>query len=300
VRAQWAPALELLELFITVCLEAGATFHAEYRDAAMQSSDFVFEVLTRLQARSCQIASEVLALLEAGLADGAHARWRSLHEIGIVSLLISSHGNDLAERYILHGNIESHKAGRLYQAHYASLGLEPLTTEEIDGLQDEYAQLIERYGDSYKGTYGWAAEAVGKKDPTFRDLEATVDFEHLRPFYKLASHNVHANPLGVYFRLGLLGDDQMILAGPSDAGLADPGCGATAFLGLITTTLLTSRTSFDSLVMSQILFRLKDEVILAFRSAADDLMAGQASTSAEADTPQPADSGADQPAPPGV
>jgi hypothetical protein len=41
---------------------------------------------------------------------------------------------------------------------------------------------------------------------------------------------VHANPKGVFFKLGMLAESQVLLAGPSNAGLADPGHGAALSL----------------------------------------------------------------------
>ena len=46
---------------------------------------FTVEVQTRLHARACQIAREVLTLLYAGFAEGAMARWRALHELAVLS-----------------------------------------------------------------------------------------------------------------------------------------------------------------------------------------------------------------------
>ena len=75
----WGGALDALETHLAIALEAGETFNRQFRPTAAKSSNFVFDVLTRSHARSCQIASEVLSLLLAGHADGAMARWRSLH-----------------------------------------------------------------------------------------------------------------------------------------------------------------------------------------------------------------------------
>jgi len=60
----WGIAFDLLEMFIVLCLEAGESFNEEFRTLASKSNDYVFEVLTRLYARACQIASEILTLLK--------------------------------------------------------------------------------------------------------------------------------------------------------------------------------------------------------------------------------------------
>ena len=54
----------------------------------------------------------------------------------------------------------------------------------------------------------------------------------------MASHNVHANPKGVFFKLGMLAESQVLLAGPSNAGLADPGHGAALSLSRVTAALV--------------------------------------------------------------
>ena len=60
--------------------------------------DYVFEALSRLLARACRIAEEVLVLLKAGYGQGALARWRALHEVAVVADLIAENGEDCAER----------------------------------------------------------------------------------------------------------------------------------------------------------------------------------------------------------
>lgn len=257
----WGKALDLLELFIQIAQDAGAEFNTAFRADASASKDFVFEVLTRLHARACQISSEILTLLRSGHADGAHARWRTLHEIAVVGFFIEHHGSEVAERYLLHDAIESYKAAKIYQEYYSALGYEPLSTEEYDKTRKVYENLISQYGPSYKGEYGWASEALGNPKPNFIDIEKAVGLDHLRPFYKLASHNVHANPKGAFFKLGLyLEESNLLLAGPSIFGLADPGHGTAISLGQITTTLLVTRPNIDTLALSDILRRLELEI----------------------------------------
>ncbi len=87
----------------------------DFNDDDAKEGDFVFDVVIRLHARACQIASEVLKLLKSGFADGAHARWRSLHEVAVVALFIHKHGNDVAEKYLLHDVVESYRAATQYR-----------------------------------------------------------------------------------------------------------------------------------------------------------------------------------------
>ncbi len=127
----WGHALDLLEAQVAIALEAGESFNTRYRPESAANQDHIFEVLVRLHARGCQIGSEVLALLKSGFADGAHARWRTLHELAVVAYFIKERADDeLAERYLLHSRVESLKAAVLYQKHHEALG-EELIGEDV-------------------------------------------------------------------------------------------------------------------------------------------------------------------------
>ena len=73
-------------------------------------------------------------------------------------------------------------------------------------------QLLDRFGKSFDGHYGWASHILkpGTNEPvrSFTDIEEVV-LPHLRPYYQLASHNVHAKAKGIYHRLGLMGDHEI-------------------------------------------------------------------------------------------
>ena len=263
----WGKALDLLEIFLGVCLEAGSDFNKEFRPDAAKERDYIFEVLTRLHARACQIGSEILCLLKSGFADGAHARWRTLHEVAVVALFVKQHGNTVAERYLYHDAVEAYRAGQQYQVDCEALGYEPLTEQELAEIQSEYQRAVNRFGLSFKNVYGWAAEALGIPDPKFSHIEQAVGLEHWRPYYQLASHNVHPNPKGVLFKLGLSGSENLLLAGPSDFGLADPGHGTAVSLLDITSALLLTRPNIDRLAICRMLMKLEREIGKAFLAA---------------------------------
>lgn len=98
-------------MLATVSEEFGEGINARLRRPDADEA-YKLDVLTRLHARACQIAQEVIVLLSAGLADGAMARWRTLHEVATAALLISENGEALAERYARHDVIESRRAFR--------------------------------------------------------------------------------------------------------------------------------------------------------------------------------------------
>ena len=268
LHAAWRRPLDLLDLFIHLSTEAGTDFNSEYRKDAADSGNAVFEGLAILHGRACQIAKEILALLRSGFADGAHARWRTLHEIAIVAWLIFDHGQELAERYLLHAGVQEYKLAHQYQSHYESLNLEPISQEVLTQLKNRRDQLISQFGAPFKNDYGWAAAVTGTANPTLTQLEEKAELNHWRPYYRAASDNVHPNARGAYYRLGLASHQgSVILAGPSNEGLADPGHLTAISLLQVTIALLCTEVTFDSIVVSEILQNLVDEVGDAFDDA---------------------------------
>jgi hypothetical protein len=265
---RWKRPLELFHLYLAICNESAAEFNKFHRPEAVKQNDLVFEVLVRLQARGCQIALEVVTLLESGLADGAHARWRSLHEVACVAMFISQHGQKLADKYLLHDLVQTYKSAKRYEEWRKALHHRPISQRALARQERDYQTLIKQFGANFSGDYGWAAEELGKAKPSFADIEKAVGLEKLRPYYRMASDNVHANVRGISFKLGLPDGNKMLLAGASDTGLADPGDGAAMSLHLLTTTLLTSKPNVDTLVRCAILTDLQRQIGTAFLKAA--------------------------------
>jgi len=173
---------------------------------------------------------------------------------------------------LLHEVIESYKAALLYQEYCNLLGYEPMTRDELAQQKQVRDNLIARFGKSFAGNYGWAAITLDKEKPTFQDIERSTDMSHMRPFYKMASHNVHANPKGLLFQLGVYskGPD-ILLAGPSMLGLADPGQWTAISIFQTTAALLTTEPNMDCLVICDVLRRFTNEAEEAFLKAHESL-----------------------------
>jgi hypothetical protein len=138
-------------------------------------------------------------------------------------------------------------------------------------MRAERNGLVDRFVAPVGQEWGWAAEAVGKDRPTFRDIENAADLAHWRPFGRWASQNVHAGPRALFNVLGLDDESDLLLVGASNMGLADPG-GNTAFsLALATIELLATKAGVEDMVSMQVVMRLKDEVAEAFGQASEAL-----------------------------
>jgi hypothetical protein len=215
-------------------------------------------------------------LLSGGFADGAMARWRTLHEIAAVSYLIAEHGEDLAERYSAHDIVETRKAARQYQKYARRLGQEPLRDDEMEKIENQYAAALTRYGPEFRRTQGWAAAHLKKPDPKIADILEASKIDHLGPYYRMASDNVHANPKGVFFKLGLVREMSILLAGPSDVGLADPGDAAARSLMQISSVLLGLNTTIDNVITANIMLKLVAEIGKNFQSSHDSMVSAEA------------------------
>ncbi len=268
----WRKAIRLLELLLVIAHDTSAEFNEEFRLRASEENDFVFDVLVRIHARGCQVVNEIISLMKGGFADGAHARWRTLHELSVVAMFVAAHGQETAERYLLHDFIQSYKSAKQHRAYRQWIAEEAPSDEDVEELEAARTHLIDRFGQKFCTEYGWAAEAIGKENPNFADIEKDVGLEHERPYYRLASHNVHANTKGIRFRLGLLSHHDILLSGSSVHGLADPGHGAAIALLRITTTLLLTQPNVDRIAICQVLQELEKEIGDEFLAAHNRLL----------------------------
>lgn len=272
ITDRWGRALNLFRMFFEITIEAGQEFNEKYRPEAARNDDILFDILVRLHARACQIGFEIYTLMRSGFADGAHARWRSLHETVVVACFLKKHGLETARAYLAHEVIESFKATNDYQKYHQRLGYDPVDDAEFAELKKHRDSIIEKYGSDFGSNYGWAAKVLKVKSPRFSDLEENVEFDHMRPYYRMASHNVHANPKSIKFKLGQHpANTDHLLAGASVFGLADPGVNTTISIYQITTTLLTFNANMDWLVVLNILKELLGEVEEAFNDAAQEI-----------------------------
>lgn len=288
----WKQAIDLFETIVILAQEYGAAFNLKHLKDAAEEHNLVFKVLTSLHARSCLTASEVGALLRSGHAVGALTRQRTLHELAVVGYLIKEHGQDLAKRYLDHEIIESAKAADDYQRNYRRLGYEPLERRVIDRLHQQRNALLRQYGNHFGDSYGWADYILRKRHHraekrfTFVDLESAVHLEHLRPYYRLASQGIHAGPKGDNFNIGNLRPRRTLLAGPSNAGLADPGHGTLISLLQCTTTLLGLIPDPETVVVMRVLGRLVDEAGQEFLKAQNVLMEAEVKLNQEMTQPK--------------
>ncbi len=244
--ARWAVPLDLYELCLYIAQNCGEYFNREFLPKAAATNDYQFESLVRLQAGAARVAGEIYALLLAGFASGAHARWRTLHEIAVTALFIAQEGKDIAERYVHHRFVKSYEDARQYQKHATKLNEKPFTDEEMRRIEKDYKAVLARYGEGFRHNYAWARPALLRHHPElkgakigFEHLQAAVNIQHWTPQHRMASHAIHPSATFLRFSLGSREEEPVILAGPSNADLAEAGQGAVLSLTKATAALLT-------------------------------------------------------------
>lgn len=76
--------------------------HSLAEPEAAASEDHKHGALVRLHGKAVMTAREVMILLRSGYSSGALARWRTLHEVWVVSLLLLEGDDELSRRYLHH------------------------------------------------------------------------------------------------------------------------------------------------------------------------------------------------------
>ncbi|MEM9419004.1 MAG: DUF5677 domain-containing protein [Planctomycetota bacterium] len=198
----------------------------------LETISMFWQSLTSLHIRACRTLAEILVLLEAGMADGAMARWRSLHEYAVTMSFIAEKRGDIGKRYLLHSNIRKRAMARDIANHVPEEALDNQSDVELEQACQE---LTDTYGTPFKTPYGWAAEAMQQAKPTFWAIEKEMNMQGWRPYYGLANQSVHADPNGAVFSLA---DDEGPWHGGSIFGLCDPGANAAASMGTCVAVLL--------------------------------------------------------------
>ena len=174
LETRWCEPFNLFQMILTSARELVAEFDQQHRDEAADEQDFTFEVLHRLAVRACRVASEVLCLLRGGFADGAYARWRTLHELAAIAFFIRRAGSDTAERYLLYEYIEAVKSARALQKHAPKLKAQPLADKEMQIMESRRTALIDRFGASFANENGWALDGLRRLEMQIMESRRTA------------------------------------------------------------------------------------------------------------------------------
>tara|TARA_R110000796_G_scaffold17279_14_gene53371 strand:+ start:688 stop:1698 length:1011 start_codon:yes stop_codon:yes gene_type:complete len=261
-QKRWQKGFDSLETHIVICTEAGESINTECRAEAVDNEDIVFDLVVRFHARASHIAQEILCLLKNGFADAAHARWRVLHEVNVTAMFIAKHGHECARRFYFHDIVDSYDGMKEHKKYEHRLREKGCTPEQIADCKSQYDEAVKEFGTKFKDHYGWAAEVFPHINRVgFGSLEKNVELDHMRPYYKWASQNIHAGSKGSRNRLGLEeSKEDILLVGQSNSGMVMPAHMTALSLCQITGCLIMLRPTIDNVAILNIINELQETV----------------------------------------
>ena len=259
---EYKEGFDYLQIFIDLNKYLGKQFSKELESQIPEDDKLKLHVLFRLHGRACQVATEIQTLLKFGYSDGAHARWRTLHEISVIFNLLLENDNLLTEMFVKFEYIEKLKRAKNSNEHLEKINWQPIDEKTINELEQQKEILIKKYGDDFAKSYGWTLNIIPQKgERSFRKLEELVGLDYLRPFYSWACENVHSGMDGVSNRMSLHDSAKvsyLMFTGPSQYGLADPAQFTTYSLIQITSSLISLNESYENLVVQSLLEELHE------------------------------------------
>lgn len=256
---RWKEPFDLLRTLWVCCQEITERHSHEGQGKA---DELVFDTLGHFQPKALLIANEILCLLEAGFADGALTRWRSLHEVVVVAMFIAKHGHAAAEGYRLSMWFSNARAAAQYNEHADRAELEPISSDELEQMKVMCDKAGTQLGRRLKSDWDWAAPFLDGERPTFANVEKDVELDHWRPRYKWACQHSHAGFVRPDRLLGMAeAKESVFLVGGSNSGMVDPlHMTAISLLQMTTTFLFFPEPSLDRLVFVNVLSGFCDEI----------------------------------------
>ncbi|MCX6648679.1 MAG: DUF5677 domain-containing protein [Candidatus Bathyarchaeota archaeon] len=249
----WKEPLDLYECLIMVSSECGEQQKIKLNNKINDPNQSKHEALIKIHARSLQISNEILVLLKAGYADGANSRWRSLHELAVISYFLCANNDELSRRYLDHDIVRMFKEAGDYKDNYKKLGYDSISRKEFNKIKKEKEYLCRKYPDKFQEDYGWIPRSI-LSNRNFGALEKNVKFGKYHPFYNLSCDSIHGGAKGFY-RLGLMHEyqDKFLLVGPSNYGLADPLQNSAISLTQITLCLLGLEPDVENIIQMNVI-----------------------------------------------
>lgn len=273
----WATPLTRFSSLIAMCMEVGDEINREYRESGKYAISAKRNATTRIHARSVQIANEVACLARGGYADGAMARWRSLHEASVIIAVLSRNDEVLSDRFMDHQVVNRFKAATEYNNHQADLDFQSFDMKELDDMKSASDAMIDKYGKHFLSDYGWANEVLksakfSSNRPGFRDIENHVSLNFMRPYYGFASKNIHSGVDSIGYKLGLsMTQEDILLTGPSNEGLIDPIQLASFSLIFSTVELINTSPNDERTIIENVLWRWHEMLKLELVEAESQL-----------------------------
>jgi hypothetical protein len=272
IQHTWGHALDFLDFFILVNQQSLQLI--ELVAVAEGCENYQLDALERLHVRALRISREVAALLRAGFADGAMARWRTLYEIAAVATIIAEEGEVAGERYLKFKTVKDlFVIQHNFYGYFEELGFDDVPAEDVEELEVQTEELVNEFGEDFDIFNGWANPFVeGGGGVKIVELIEVAGLDEYLPFYALASDSIHGDSRGTLFQLGLHegemeGEDEVLLAGRSSIGFTDPAQMTAIMLRETTEALRELVPDEEWQGYWEIYFRAMDELVVEITDA---------------------------------
>lgn len=272
VQRMWGIALDELDFLRHLVLEWGYEAF-KLRSGSYASPNTAF-ALSRLLTRAYDVVGEIVVLGRNGYADGALARWRSLHELCVIAMFLAKQSDRCALMYLLHHRVEELKLLDVDRSSGTANAKDIHSAPRISKLRREKAALVARFGKAFGGDYGWASVELGEARTTFRELENHVGLNLLRRGYQRANSTVHGGALATLTRVSLSDSTVDGAAVPPAYGCEIAANYAASSLSMLVAELCTETESADLLTMSAVVHkhanRIRESIAETQKKIADD------------------------------
>lgn len=258
VQRIWGTAIEQLDFLRHMVLEWNCAA-MELHSGAYANPNTAF-ALSRLVTRAYEIVGEIITLVRAGYADGALARWRSLHEICVVAMFLSRRSDRCSQMYLSHHWVEELRLLEVDKASGTASANNAHLDRYIRDLRKQKSAMANEFGKAFASDYGWASVELGRSKTTFRDLESHVGLEILRRGYQQANNTVHGGALATLTRisLGLGGIDGTDV--PPAYGCEMATNYATASLSMMVAELCLETENADLVAMNMVVHNCASKI----------------------------------------
>lgn len=260
---RWQTALDLYEMMIDFSIELGEKQKNRFPNKDGLITNLKHIALLKIHSRSILISKEVLVLLKSGFVDGAqaHARWRTFHELAVISFFLQSNEEYVSERYLDHSYMRMIKGTKDFNTYSDRTDYEKYTENELKLFERKKQDLIKKHGKDFDACdLGWIPISL-IKNRKFVELEKYTKIDHLRPYYNWSSSAIHGGA-NAFDYLGIPQHikNKLFFIGPSNFGLTDPIHGAALSLLHTTVNLLEVKDYSEKSKDMNLLLRFSDDV----------------------------------------
>jgi hypothetical protein len=268
LQARWLYAFYGLKSVITISEEIAMGLIDEFledkkREDGQYFVPLEYDIAFKLQGKAVVVSKEILTLLQAGYADAAISRWRTLHEISVILGLITDslkNNKDIAKkiaiRFYNRSIVEEFKIVK-----NQNLKAENKSEEYFD-LKAQVEEIKRNYGEKFiYEDYEWARPALANINGKiyFSHLEEKTENTALMLYYKMANNQIHSTSFGLYESFGDIYDSDIgVVFGPSNYGLSIPGQLTIISIIQCTSALLKLDPTLDKIVLISVLGKFLD------------------------------------------